>query len=76
MPGDVCREPRIAQMLGRIASPGLLIGYYGPGVLLVAGSFWARTRGKRWWWAMLAVGIIWLIGAVAGVAERGGLTVS
>ena len=63
-------------MLGRIASPGLFIGYYGPGVLLVVGSFWARTRGKRWWWAMLAVGIIWLIGAVAGVAERGGLPVS
>jgi hypothetical protein len=60
-------------MLGEIARPGLLIGYYGPGVLLVAGSFWARSLGKRWWWGLLAVGIIWLIGAIAGAAQRGGI---
>ena len=63
----------IAQVLGQIARPGLLIGYYGPGVLLIAGSFWARARGKRWLWALFAVRIISLIGAIAGVAERGGI---
>jgi hypothetical protein len=60
-------------MLGEIARPGILIGYYGPGVFLIAGSFWARSQGKRWWWALLAGGIIWLIGAIAGAAQRGGI---
>jgi hypothetical protein len=64
-----CTSPSTARGACRdtaMTSPGLWRS-------LVAGSFWARTRGKRKWWALMAIGITWLTGAFAGVAERGGI---
>ena len=63
-------------MVGLSASPAFLIGYYGvPIFFLVLASLRVRAQGKRWWWALLAVGIpIWLVlSTAARLAEGGGV---